>query len=99
MLVFGMGERQTVEIARRLDAGEPIESLRDIRGTCYLIPSKEYQPGPAVDCPSFEQVCASKKEYAVSCRKQQDEQVLCGGKRSSSATDTKFWYRIPRQSL
>ena len=81
LLVFGMGERQTVEIARRLDAGEPIESLRDIRGTCYLIPSKEYQPGPAVDCPSFEQVCASKKEYAVSCRKQQDEQDAVRGKK------------------
>ena len=31
LLVFGMGERQNVEIARRLDAGEPVEALTDIR--------------------------------------------------------------------
>ena len=70
-----------MEIADRLAAGEPVSSLRDIRGTCYLIRAAEYQPGPAVDCPSYEQVCASKREYAVSCRKQQDEQDAVRGKR------------------
>jgi uncharacterized radical SAM protein YgiQ len=35
LLVFGNGERQICEIARRLDAGEPIEALRDIRGTAF----------------------------------------------------------------
>jgi len=35
LLVFGNAERQVCEIARRLDAGEPIESLRDIRGTAF----------------------------------------------------------------
>jgi len=35
LLVFGNGERQICEIAQRLRAGEPIESLRDIRGTAF----------------------------------------------------------------
>jgi uncharacterized radical SAM protein YgiQ len=35
LLVFGNGERQICEIARRLDAGEPIEALRDIRGSAF----------------------------------------------------------------
>ncbi|HEY2416609.1 MAG TPA: YgiQ family radical SAM protein [Steroidobacteraceae bacterium] len=35
LLVYGNGERQICEIARRLEAGEPIESLRDIRGTAF----------------------------------------------------------------
>jgi uncharacterized radical SAM protein YgiQ len=35
LLVFGNGERQICEIARRLDAGEPIDSIRDIRGTAF----------------------------------------------------------------
>src|SRR5882672_11644699 len=35
LLVFGNAERQVLEIARRLDAGEPIASLTDIRGTVY----------------------------------------------------------------
>jgi uncharacterized radical SAM protein YgiQ len=33
LLVFGMGERPVLEIARRLAAGEPIKALHDIRGT------------------------------------------------------------------
>lgn len=81
LLSHGMGERQTIEIADRLNAGEPVESLTDILGTCYLVPTEQYQPGPAVDCPSFEQVSKSKREYAVSCRKQQDEQDAVRGRR------------------
>jgi len=35
LLVFGNGERQVVEIAHRLAAGESIDSIRDIRGTVF----------------------------------------------------------------
>ena len=81
LLTYGMGENQTLEIARRLNSGETVGTMTDIRGTCYAVPTGEYQPGPAVDCPSFEQVCASKREYAISCRKQQDEQDAVRGRR------------------
>ena len=33
---FGMGERQTAELARRLAAGEPVEEITGVVGTCYL---------------------------------------------------------------
>jgi uncharacterized radical SAM protein YgiQ len=36
LLVYGNGERQVVEIAHRLAAGEPVEALTDIRGTALL---------------------------------------------------------------
>jgi uncharacterized radical SAM protein YgiQ len=36
LLVYGNAERQVVEIARRMDAGEPIEALRDLRGTAFV---------------------------------------------------------------
>jgi uncharacterized radical SAM protein YgiQ len=36
LLVYGNGERQIIEIARRLAAGERIEQLRDIRGTSFV---------------------------------------------------------------
>ncbi|MFQ5644294.1 MAG: YgiQ family radical SAM protein [Thiogranum sp.] len=39
LLVYGNGERQVVEIAHRLAAGESIEQLRDIRGTGFVINS------------------------------------------------------------
>jgi len=41
LLVFGNGERQISEIARRLDEGESIESLRDIRGTAFAFGTPE----------------------------------------------------------
>jgi uncharacterized radical SAM protein YgiQ len=36
LLVYGNGERQVVEIAHRLAAGEAIENLTEIRGTAFL---------------------------------------------------------------
>jgi uncharacterized radical SAM protein YgiQ len=36
LLVFGNAERQIGEIARRLDAGDPIESITDLRGTAFV---------------------------------------------------------------
>jgi hypothetical protein len=36
LLVFGNGERQVVEIAHRLAAGEPIDAIRNIRGTAFI---------------------------------------------------------------
>ncbi len=36
LLVFGNGERQIVEIAHRLAAREPVQSIRDLRGTALL---------------------------------------------------------------
>lgn len=80
LLTYGMGENQTIEIARRLDSGEPISQFSDIRGTCYAVRTVDYVPQSAVECPSCEQVMASKKEYAVSCRKQQDEQDAVRGR-------------------
>jgi len=44
LVVFGMGESQIVEICQRLAKGEPISSLRDIRGTAYLLGASETLP-------------------------------------------------------
>lgn len=79
LLIYGMGENQIVEIARRLDAGEPASSLTDIRGTCYAVDVRE-TPLYGKECPSYENVLKSKREYAVSCRIQQDEQDHIRGK-------------------
>src|ERR1022692_88027 len=36
LLVYGNGERQIIEIARRLAAGERIEDIRDVRGPSFV---------------------------------------------------------------
>ncbi len=79
LVSYGMGEKQTVEIAERLRMGEDISLIRDIRGTCYICDVTE-TPLTGAECPSFENVTKSKKEYAVSCRIQQDEQDHIRGK-------------------
>lgn len=79
LLIFGMGEKQIVEIADRLAKGENISDIRDIKGTCYKVDVHE-TPYTGTECPSFENVCQSKKEYAISCRIQQDEQDFFRGR-------------------
>ena len=69
----------TFEICRRLSNGEPIASIRDVLGTCYACDVTE-TPLTGKECPSYENVVKSKKEYAVSCRIQQDEQDHIRGK-------------------
>ncbi len=79
-LVYGMGELQTVEIAKRLGAGYPVEALHDIRGICYQVKTEDYVPKSAVDLPSYERVCESKRDYAVAARKELDEADAVRGK-------------------
>jgi uncharacterized radical SAM protein YgiQ len=41
LLVYGMGEKSIVEIARRLAAGETVRNLRDMRGIAYAPGARE----------------------------------------------------------
>ena len=85
LLMYGMGEKHIVEIANRLNSGEKISDLTDIRGTCYAVESRNYVPiKGAVECPSFEIVKEnnpnSKKQYAISTRIQQTEHDAVRGR-------------------
>ena len=73
ILVYGMGELQTVEIARRLGEGYPVEALQDIRGICYKVRTEDYVPKSAVDLPSFERVRESKRDYAAAAARELEE--------------------------
>lgn len=37
LLIFGSGERAVLALAHRLAAGEPIETIRDLRGTAFMV--------------------------------------------------------------
>ena len=73
VLVYGMGENQTREIAHALDKGLGVEGLQDIKGICFSVNTKDYTPAPVVDLPSYERVCESKKDYAVAARKELEQ--------------------------
>ena len=79
LLIFGMGENQTIEIAERLNNGESVDTMHDILGTVYAVDTKD-TPYVGVECPSFENVSSSKKEYAKAARIEQDEQDHIRGK-------------------
>lgn len=73
LLIYGMGENQIIEIAERLNNGEAVQELTDIKGTCYAVDVKD-TPYIGVEVPSLENCMNSKKEYAKSVRVEQDEQ-------------------------
>lgn len=64
LLVYGMGERATLEIAQRLKAGTPIGDIHDVRGTAFLTRDPGECAYPKVACASFEEVCGDKRAYA-----------------------------------
>lgn len=73
LLIYGMGEKQIAEIAHRLDKGEKVSELTDIKGTCYTVDVVN-TPYNTAEVPSLENCINSKKEYAKSVRIEQDEQ-------------------------
>ena len=73
ILMFGMGEHAMLEIADRLNAGEDVKTITDVRGTCYLCDPKD-TPYGGVQCPSYDEVKRDKKLYAKATRQQYDEQ-------------------------
>lgn len=59
ILVYGMGEKQTVEILKRLDSGKSVEDLFDIQGICYSVSEKNkdlIKSFESIELPSFEEV-------------------------------------------
>ncbi len=85
LLMYGMGEKHIVEIANRLNNGEPISALTDILGTCYAVKTSEFSHiSGSRECPSFDAVKEDsengKKQYAISCKIQQDEMDAVRGK-------------------
>ena len=80
LLVFGMGERAAWEIARRLDAGEKIADITDIRGTARVLKNRRaWEPllseqsryvtdKKVVVLPSYDEVLKDKKAFAKMSR-------------------------------
>ena len=79
LLVYGMGERATRQIARRLSRGEDVSTLTDIRGTAFA-GKPEDCAFPAVTVPSFEAVVAGKQDYALATKIENEEHDPIRGK-------------------
>jgi len=78
LLAYGMGEDTILAIARRLDAGESVQDLRDLRGVAYLLGRSEALPAHAfgsgsqahetLELPCLEEVTSSPERFAAATR-------------------------------
>ena len=80
LLVYGMGESATVEIARRLAARTPVGDITDVRGTACIVTDPAVCRYHEVTCPSFEEVRDDKTAYAQATKVQYDEHDPIRGK-------------------
>jgi len=79
LLVFGMGEKPIVEVAERLNKGEPIDQISDVRGTLVLF-TGDGVPQDTLVLPSFDEVAKDKKKYAEAFWVQYNQQDPFSGK-------------------
>lgn len=68
ILVYGMGEYASLEIARRLKKKEPVSALTDIRGTAVAVADPAACAFESLHLPSYEAVCRSGEEYALATK-------------------------------
>ena len=84
LLVFGMGERQVVTIARRLAMGEAVDSVTDVPGTAYKLRPRIWRDMDRADCvilPGYKEVQSDRVTYARAFAAHYHEQDPLRGRR------------------
>lgn len=74
LLVYGMSEKQIVEVADFLNQGFDGKYIRHIPGTCYIADSLDEIYEEHIVLPSFKDVSSDKRTYAECFKIQYDEQ-------------------------
>ncbi len=76
LLIYGMGEKTLLEVARKLKDGMSARNIRGVRGTCWYTGKESEVPENALRLPSFEEVSANTDEgramFAESYRIQEE---------------------------
>jgi uncharacterized radical SAM protein YgiQ len=91
LLVFGMGEQQVVEIARRLQSGE---DLANIRGTA-LITREVDLAHKVIEIPSYEEVSQDKEKFNRAFSMLSEQQDPVRGSVILQRHDTRFVVQFP----
>lgn len=79
LIVYGMGEKQIIEIADGLDAGIQIEHLTYIKGTAYYTKDSSTVID-AITLPSYEAILADKDQFGQSYKIQAQNTDCINGK-------------------
>ena len=94
MLVYGMGESQALDIARRFDKGENVRSIGDIRGTVIVRNSTEGL-GNAITIPSFEEMASDKDKFNEAHKAIYRESDPVSGKTIIQASGDRYVIQFP----
>lgn len=94
LLVYGMGERQILEIAKALSEGSPIRTIRGIKGTCYAT-GQDALPGSFIELPSWNEVTESKELFAEAYRLASLEQDPIRGRTLVQRHEKKALVQLP----
>jgi uncharacterized radical SAM protein YgiQ len=79
MVIYGMGERPIVEVVDRLNKGEIIGSIRDVRGTVVSVKRSEVPPD-TIFLPSFEEVRENHEAFNRAFRLAYEQMNPCHGR-------------------
>lgn len=80
IIVYGMAEKQIVEVAEALASGIEAKYINYMAGTVCKISDIVYLSGECIEVPSYEQVCESHEKYAQAFKLQYDNQDPIRGK-------------------
>ena len=97
LLVYGMGETATLQIAARLAKGEKPSGMRDIRGTGFLTDDPALCAFPSVTCASCEEVMRDRRAYAEANRIQYEEHDPVRGRAILQKTGSRWLVINPPQ--
>ncbi len=66
ILIYGMGEKQIVEVADALDGGLPVSDIVYVRGTVFKARNMNAAQDDAITLPAFDEIADDKRRYAES---------------------------------
>lgn len=93
LIIYGMGEKGIIDLAKRLETGEPITTIRDIPQTVFLCNEKDIPNGITdtdIVLHSHEECVENKKSQAENVRHIEEESNKIHAQRLLQAVDKKW---------
>ncbi len=93
IILYGMGERNTLALAKAMEAGRPMKDIRDIPQTVYLCRKNEIPGGIGADdivLHSYDECLHNKKAQAENFRHIEEESNKMHAQRLLQATGDKY---------
>lgn len=94
LLIYGMGEKQIVEIAEQLDQGIDVNAIASVKGTCYKAENLD-SVWDYLEVPKYEDVSTNKIKFAEAFKTQYLEQDPIRGKSIVQASGEHYIVQNP----